>query len=115
MAGRNFPRGTRLPMEALSAADRIKRKFGGGVDLTPDQLAALACYDSLPSAAQRMLARDAGDTGFIQGGAILDAKRDFTQAEGEGLLTSTLEEGDQDGPEHIARIDYDTTDDVEPV
>lgn len=110
-----FPPTTKLPIAALSAADRIKRKFGGGVDLDADQSAALACFDSLPSAAQAMLVRQAaaGKMDYIPGKDLLEAKGMFTKAEGEGLLTSEMAELDEDSVERTSKIDYDTTDDEE--
>lgn len=115
MADCQFPPATKLPIAALGAADRIKRKFGGGVDLDAAQAAALACYDSLPSAAQAMLMRQsvAGKMDYIPGKDLLEAKSMFTKAEGDGLLKSEMAEFDEDSLERTAKIDYDSTDDEE--
>lgn len=115
MSDCKFPPSTKLPVAALSAADRLKRKFGGGVDLDAAQLAALACFDSLPSTTQRMLAHQAaaGKMDYIPGKDIIEAKGMFTKAEGGGLLTSEMAEFDEDSLERTSSIDYDTTDDEE--
>ena len=88
---------TQLPIDALGAIARAKRKFGmGGLDA--EQLALLDAYDALPSGVQSLLLRDAqrGGLDYITGAEVNAVSAINIPKASRGMLSSEFDVAERD-------------------
>jgi len=90
---------TKLPLDALSDVELVRRRVGTAKALGKDEEAAFACFNELPRAARLMLLR-----------AALAAKKDFILGKDILEAEKVLEEPELEGDEY-ANLEDDTTDD----
>ena len=78
---------TQLPLAALGAVARARRRFIGTADLDAAQLALLAAFDALPAGLQSLLERQAaqGKVDYITGRDV-DGVKDVKTS--HGMLSS---------------------------